>query len=142
MIEGRRVAAYVYTLLTADTGAGGVSTLLGGRIYGRRAPQGVTLPACVIQLVSSASTNTLGGVRSHAVALVDVHLIAEGASITPLVAIADRADMVLQSAGGLQDGATIVKLRRDDEREYDEDEGGVAYVHQIQTYRTEAYKTP
>jgi hypothetical protein len=139
VIEGRRVAGYVYTKLTADTGGTGVNTLLGGRIYGRRAPQGVTLPACVIQLVSATATNTLSGVRTHQTALVDVHLIAEGSNITPLVAIADRIDTVLQGAHGISDGATVVKLRRDDEREYDEDDGGVSYCHQITTWRTEVY---
>lgn len=138
-IEGRRVARFVYATLKADTGAGGVSTLLGGRIYSRRVPAAAPLPAAVVTLVSAAPSNTLGGVRVLKNALVDVHLICDGADIAPLVPIADRADAVLQGAGGLQDGAHVVKLVLDDEREYDEDEAGKAYTHQIQTFRTAVY---
>lgn len=135
MIEGRRAAAFVYTTLAADTGAGGVSTLLGGRIYPQRAPQNVTLPCCVIQLVSATPTNTTGGRRVFKSALVDVHLIAEGASMDPLDDIADRIDTVLQNAGGSQDSATVVELVQDAEQEYTEDDAGRGYMHSVQTYR-------
>lgn len=139
MLEGRRVARFVYATLAADTGAGGVSTLLGGRIYSRRVPQAATLPAAIVQLVSAVPRNTLNGSRVFKETLVDVHFICAGADITPLVPVADRADAILQGARGIQDGATVVKLVQDDEREYDEDDAGKAYTHQILTYRTEAY---
>lgn len=135
MIEGRRAASFVYTTLAADTGAGGVSTLLGGRIYPQRVPQSAALPACVIQLVSAIPSNTVGGRRAFKTALVDVHLIAEGASMAPLSAIADRVDAVLQNVGGTSGGATVVELVQEAEREYTEDEAGKVFVHQIQTYR-------
>jgi hypothetical protein len=141
MIEGRRVARFVYATLMADTGAGGVHTLLSGRIYPRRAPQAALLPACVIQLVSSFPTNTLGGRRVFKDTLVDVRLICEGSDIGPLVPIADRIDAVLQGSGGVQDGAYVVKLVLSDEREFDEDDAGKAYTHQVQTYRTEVHAT-
>ena len=135
MIEGRRAAAFVYATLKADTGAGGVNTLLGGRIYPQRIPQAATLPACLIQLVSATPTNTTGGRRVFKSALVDVHLIAEGMSMDPLDDIADRIDTVLQNAGGTQDGATVVELVQDSEQEYTEDDAGKVYMHSVQTYR-------
>lgn len=141
MIEGRRVARFVYATLAADTGAGGVYTLLGGRIYPRRVPQAAALPSCVIQLVSATPTNTIGGRRVFKQTLVDVHLICEGSDISPLVPIADRIDTILQGAKGIQDGANVVKLVLDDEREYDEDDAGKLYSHQIQTYRTAVHAT-
>lgn len=139
MIEGRRVARFVFATLKADAGVGGFNTLLGGRVYSRRVPQGIDLPAAVVQLVSAVPTNTMGGLRVFKNTLVDVHLICDGADIAPLVPAADRADAILQGAKGLQDGAAVVKLVLDDEREYDEDEAGKVYTHQIQTYRTSVY---
>jgi hypothetical protein len=139
VIEGRRVARFIFATLKADTGAGGFNTLLGGRVYSRRVPQSAALPAAVVTLVSAPSTNTMGGLRVFKNTLVDVHLICEGADIAPLVPAADRADAILQGARGIQDGAAIVKLVLDDEREYDEDDAGKVYTHQIQTYRTAVY---
>lgn len=133
------MARYVYGLLTADTGAGGVSTLLGGRIYARRVPQGAALPAAIVQLVSAVPLNTMGGIRVAKNALVDVHLIAEGSDAAPLVDIADRVDLVLQGAGGSQDDAAVVELVCVNELEYDEDDAGKVYTHLIQSYRTAAY---
>lgn len=135
MIEGRRAAAFVYSTLAADTGAGGVHTLLGGRIYVQRVPQNATLPACVIQLVSATPTNTTGGRRVFKTALVDVHLIAEGMSMDSLDDIADRVDAVLQNVGGSSGGATVVELVQDSEQEYTEDDAGKVFMHSVQTYR-------
>lgn len=135
MIEGRRAAAFVYSTLVADTGAGGVNTLLGGRIYAQRAPQAVTLPCCVIQLVSAVPTNTTGGRRVFKDVLVDVHLIADGASMDALTTTADRVDTVLQNAGGTSGSATVVELVQDSEREFTEDDAGKVYMHSVQTYR-------
>jgi hypothetical protein len=126
----------MYAQLVADAGAGGVNTLLGGRIYMRRVPMAATLPALVIQLVSATASNTIGGRRAFKQALIDAHLICEGMDISTLVPIADRIDTVIQGAKGVQDGANIVKFVQEDEREYDEDEGGKVYTHQIQSYRT------
>ena len=52
MIEGQRVAAFVFDRLAADTGAGGVSTLVGGRIYRDVVPQTAVLPAVTLPLMA------------------------------------------------------------------------------------------
>ena len=139
MLEGRRVARYVFTLLAADTGPGGASTLVGGRIYARRAPQSVVLPALVVQQVSSVTVTTLGGVRVFANNQTDVRAIFDGGNTGQMVAIGDRVDAVLQGAGGLQDGARVVKLVKTDELEMDTDEAGKPYAHLIQTFGTPAH---
>jgi hypothetical protein len=57
-IEAQRVAGLVWDLLKADTGAGGVNTLVSGRIYRDRVPQAAALPAVTVALVSSVPTRT------------------------------------------------------------------------------------
>jgi hypothetical protein len=141
LLEGRRVARFIFATLAADSGAEGFATMIGGRIFSRRVPQAAALPACVIQLVSAVPTSTLNGIRVFKDTLVDVHLIVDGSDIAPLVPLADRADLILQGATGIQDGANVVKLVLDDEREFDEDESGKVFSHQVQTYRTAVHAT-
>ncbi|HEX5164226.1 MAG TPA: hypothetical protein VFV93_02420, partial [Thermomicrobiales bacterium] len=57
--EGQAVAALVFDALKADTGAGGVNTLVGGRIYRERAPQAAAVPAVVIGGVTWEPANTV-----------------------------------------------------------------------------------
>lgn len=137
MLEGQRVASLVFDLLAADTGAGGVSTLVGARIYRDQVPQTEPLPAVTITLVSAPDTNTVGGRRVFQVTLVDVRVVADG--LVYPTAIADRVDAVLQNVGGVNATVTVVELRRDGVQAFIEDDAGKSYAHLIQTYRTEAY---
>lgn len=137
MIEGQRVASLVYDLLKADTGAGGVNTLTGGRIYRDRVPQAATLPAVTISLVSATDLNTMGAARVFQSVLVDVRVVNDGTSYAN--AIADRVDAVLQNVGGLKETVTTVELRREQVQAFIEDEAGRSYAHLISTYRSEAY---
>ena len=50
---------------------------------------------------------TIGGRRVFKDVLVDVHLIADGASMDALTTIADRVDEVLQNAGGASGNSPI-----------------------------------
>lgn len=136
------MASAVYAALAADTGAGGVSTLLGARIYRDRVPRTVhTWPACTISLVSHVDTNTLSGVRVFATTLVDVRVVAEGSDYVDLNTVADRIDTVLQglSLATGSPAVRVVKLRRDGVQAFIEDDEGRSYAHLIQTYRTEAH---
>lgn len=137
MIEGQRVASFVFDTLAADTGVGGVSTLVGARIYRDRVPQGQTLPAITVTLVSDVDTNTLGGRRVFGVVLVDVRVVAAGLEYPNT--IADRVDAVLQNVSGVKSTVTVVELRRDGVQAFIEDDAGKSYAHLIQTYRSEAY---
>lgn len=137
MIEGQRVAGLVFDLLKADAGAGGVNTLVGGRIYRDRVPQSVALPAVTITLVSSVPTNTMGGKRVFQNVLVDVRVVTDG--LVYPTAIADRADTVIQNATGIKDTVHVVELVQDSVQAFIEDDAGKSYSHIVATYRTPAY---
>lgn len=137
MIEGQRVASLVFDLLKADTGTGGVNTLVGGRIYRDRVPQGIALPAITITLVSSVPENTVGGRRVFQNVLVDVRVVSDGAVYAN--DIADRADTVLQNRGGLKETVSVVELVQDAVQAFVEDDNGKSYAHIVATYRTPAY---
>lgn len=140
-LEGQDVVTLVFNLLAADTGAGGVSTLLSGRIYRDRVPQSAALPAATVTLVSHTDLNTIGGRRVLANTLVDVRIVGSGPSYAAINPVARRADIVLQSAGGASFGSMVVELRRTAMQQFIEDDAGVMFAHTIQTYRSEAYAT-
>lgn len=146
MIEGSRVAAFVWSALVADSGAGGVNTLLGGtpstpgRIYRDQVPQAAALPAATVTLVSATDANTLGGDRVFGAVLVDVRVVGSGASYGTITPIADRADLVLQNRRGTSGGVQIVELRREQVQSFVENEAGTAFTHILSTYRTECYQ--
>lgn len=138
MIEGQRVAAFVFDKLAADTGAGGVSTLVGGRIYRDVVPQAAALPAVTVTLVSATDTNTIGARRVFQQVLVDVRVVAAGAVYANT--IADRVDTVLQNVGGVQSSVvTVVELRREQVTAFIESDAGKLYAHIVASYRSESY---
>lgn len=137
MIEGQRVASLVWDLLRADTGAGGVSTLVGARIYRDMVPQAAALPAVTVALVSATDTNTMGARRVFQQCLVDVRVVGDGAGYQN--AIADRVDAVLQNVGGLKDSVTVVELRREQVTAFVESDSGKVYSHIVASYRSESY---
>jgi len=137
MLEGQRVASFVWDTLAADTGAGGVSTLVGGRIYRDRVPQTAALPAITVTLVSAVDTNTIGGRRVKQNVLVDVRVVADGSGYPN--AIADRIDTVLQNAGGTKSSVVVVELVREQVTAFIEDDAGKSYSHVVATYRSPAY---
>ena len=139
MLEGQRAAAFVFDALKADAA---FNAAIGGRLYRDQVPQAAQLPAGLVSLVSATDSNTLGGVRVFAAALVDVHLIAAGSSYGPINAAADRADTVLQNRDGTSGGAVIVELRREQVMAYLETEAGTTFAHLVSTYRTEAHAAP
>ena len=138
MLEAQRAVAYVFDSLKADSQ---FSTALGGRLYRDQVPQAATLPAGIVSLVSSTDSATLGAGRVFAMTLIDVHLIASGASYGPINAAADRADAVLQNRTGTSGGIHVVELRREQTQAFLEVEAGVTYSHVILSFRTEAYAT-
>lgn len=143
MIEAQRVMAFVFDSLKADAGAGGVNTLLSGRIYRDLVPASALLPAATITLVSGTDSNTLGGDRVLETVLIDVRVIGDGASYGPLNPVADRIDAVLQNRGGVSGGVRTVELRRDQVQAFIETEAsGKTYSHLLATYRTESHVYP
>lgn len=136
MIESQRAVAYVFDALKADAA---FSAAIGGRLYRDQVPQAATLPAGLVSLVSGTDSNTLGGVRVFDAVLIDVHLIAAGASYGPINGAADRADAVLQNAVGTSGGVQVVELRRTQTMAYLEVDAGATYAHLVMTWNTEAH---
>jgi hypothetical protein len=141
--EGQAVAALVWAALAADTGAGGVSTLLGGRIYRDRVPQSAALPAAVIDSVRWVPLNTMNGRRVAVQGYLSVHFIGDGSDYGSINPAAARADVVVHGLAGANGGVTAVKLENvGPDTAYTEDDAGKVYVHITMDYRTPAYQTP
>lgn len=136
-LEGQQVAGYIFDQLVADAGAGGVNTLLSGRIYRDVVPQTAALPAATISLISHVDEGTRGGFRIFARTVIDVRVVGDGTAYQNTVAA--RVDAVLQNAIGSRNGVTIVKLRRDGVQAFIENDSGKLYAHIVQTFRTEAH---
>lgn len=136
MIESERVITFVFDALLADSA---FASAIGGRLYRDQVPQAVALPAGIVRLVSATDVATLGASRVWSNVLVDVHLIAQGASYGPIKSAADRADVVLQQRSGAAGGAQIVELRREQIQAFVLPEAGISYAHLITSWRTEAY---
>jgi hypothetical protein len=142
-LEGHDVCSLVASLLLADGGAGGVNTLLGGRIYPDEVPQSAAFPAATVGLVAAPDTNTLGGVHVMSTVDVDVRVVTSGTSYAPIDAVARRVDALLDGASGTYRDTYAYRLRQIDFRRVAErDAGGTAFRHLIGTYRSEAHPTP
>jgi hypothetical protein len=147
-LEGHDVCALVWDLLVADSGAGGVNTLLGGapgtpgRIYQDLVPQAAPLPAATVGLVAAPDTTSVSGDHVLATVDVDVRVIGAGTSYGPIAPIARRVDVVLSGAAGTAGETYAYKLERIDFRRAPADDGGVSYRQMIGTYRTPAHPAP
>ena len=141
-LEGQAVAALVWSALAADTGAGGVSTLLGGRLYREKVPQAAALPALFVGAVRWVPTNTRSGRRVAVQAYLDVHLVGDGNDYGAINPAAFRADAVVHGLAGSDSGVNVVKLENvGPDLAYTEDEAGKLYSHIVLSYRTPAYAT-
>jgi uncharacterized protein DUF3168 len=147
-LEGHDVCALVWDLLVADSGAGGVNTLLGGtpsapgRIYQDLVPQAAPLPAATVGLVAAPDLTTLSGDHVLATVQVDVRVIGSGTSYSAIAPIARRVNVVLHGASGTAGESYAYKLERIDFRRAPADDGGVSYRQMIATYATPAHPAP
>jgi len=147
-LEGHDVCALVWDLLVADSGAGGVNTLLGGtpttpgRIYQDLVPQAASLPAATVGLVAAPDTTTLSGDHVLTTVQVDVRVIGAGTSYSAIAPIARRADVVLAGAHGTAGESYAYKLERIDFRRMPADDGGVSYRQMISTWQSPAHPAP
>jgi hypothetical protein len=99
---------WIYGQMHADTGAGGVSTLVGDRIYTDEAPQNSAYPMVLISAQSPAmDIVTLGPHRGAIDALYWVRVVGKGASKAALDTIYARIDYLLQDAGGFNREAQV-----------------------------------
>lgn len=141
VLEAESVVGAAVQRLTSDTGPGGVSTLVGGRIYRDMIPQGAGYPAVVVAVQAATDDLTMGGDHVLQDVLVLVKVVDRGASYTTVQPIAKRIAERLEGYGRIvQDGVHIVKFRREAAPPQPaEVEQGVRYLHLNQLFRTEAY---
>lgn len=142
MLEGLAVVAAVFDWLKADSGAGGVFTLAGGRLYRDQIPQGVVGIAVVVTLVSSTPTNTLGGLRVFERTVIDIAVIgAAGLDYSAANPLAKRVDVVIQNKSGTKSGVNVVELVKEQTTAFIENDSGKSYPHIVQTYATPSHAT-
>ncbi len=123
MQETFRAEQWLYALLTGDGGAGGVNTLVSGRIYAYIATSGAVFPLVVYSHQGSRDVRGVGPTRIMASLVYQVKVIGKGsaAGFGAIKAVADRIDALLQGANGsVVDGRVLSCVR----------EQGISYVEQ------------
>lgn len=137
MIETFRAEQWLYSLLSGDAGAGGVNTLVGGRIYAYVAPSGAAFPLVVYSRQAGHDVMGVGTVRIMASELYQVKVIGKGATVSfgAIKAVADRIDSLLQGASGSVVDGLILSCVREQAISYVENSGSDIYSHLGGLYR-------
>lgn len=137
MIETVRVEQWLYGLLSGDTGAGGVSTLVGGRIYAYIAPERSAFPLVVYSRQAGHDVAGVGPVRIMAREVYQVKVIGKAATVAfgAIKPIADRIDTLLQGASGSVVDGSILSCVREQGVSYVESSGSDTYSHLGGLYR-------
>lgn len=131
-----RVAGFIYSALTGDSGPSGVNTLVSGRVYRDMMPQSVNAyPAIVIQNLSATPTVANGTARVLSSDLWLVKIIGQGESQVQNTTIGDRIDAVLQGRSGTTGGVHIPPLNLESLLAYSELEGAKRWTYLDLTYR-------
>jgi hypothetical protein len=131
-----RAGVFIIAALVADTGGGGVSALVDGRIYRDMIPQDVNAyPAIVVQNLSATPVAANGTHRVLSSDLWLVKVIGQGESHVPLTTIGDRVDAVLQGRSGTTGGVHIPPLNLESSLAYSELEGAKRWTYLDLTYR-------
>ncbi len=137
MIETVRVEQWLCELLTGDTGEGGVSTLVGGRIYAYVAPEGSAFPLVIYSRQAGHDVAGVGSARIMASEVYQVKVIGRAAAVlfNAIKAIADRIDSLLQGASGSVVDGQILSCVREQVVSYVENSGSDVYSHLGGLYR-------
>lgn len=137
MQESFRAETWLYSLLSGDTGAGGVNTLVGGRIYAYLAPAGAAFPLVVFSHQAGHDVRGVGPARIMASLAYQVKAIGKGtaASFGTIKAIADRIDALLQGASGNVVDGQVLSCVREQGVSYVENSGSDVYSHLGGLYR-------
>ena len=105
---------WIFGLLHGDTGAGGVDTLVGGRIYSDEAPSGSAYPLVLISAQSNAmDVVSIGPHRVMVNTLYWIRVVGKGASKKALQTICDRLDVLLQASGGVSSTIRVLMVNRE-----------------------------
>jgi hypothetical protein len=105
---------WYYGILHADTGAGGVSTLVGDRIYTDEAPAGSAYPFVLISAQSNGiDVVSIGPHRVMVNTLYWIRVVGKGASKAALGPTYARIDTLLQAAGGVTSTIRVLMVNRE-----------------------------
>ena len=137
MQETARAEKWLYSVLSGDTGAGGVNTLVGGRIYAYLAPERSAYPLVIFSHQGDYDVMGVGTARILASTLYQVKAVgkASAVSMMSLQAIADRIDALLQGASGTVTDGEIVSCVREQQISYVEYAESAVYGHLGGLYR-------
>ena len=105
---------WYYATLHADNGAGGVDTLVAGRIFTDEAPAGAAYPMVVLSAQAPGiDVVSIGPYRVMVNTLYWIRVVGKGASKKALEPIADRIDLLLQAAGGTSGSFRVLMVNRE-----------------------------
>ena len=107
---------FYFDTLAGDTGAGGVNTLVAGRIYVDEAPAGVTVTYPFVLISAQADATDVVSNGPHLVmvnTLYWIRVMGKGASKKALQAIYDRIHVLLQAAGGSTAAIRVLMVLRE-----------------------------
>jgi hypothetical protein len=124
----------VVSLLTADSGGGGVATLATGGVWARVVPQGTVAPYVVFNQQASTDNYTLR-VRAWTEYVYQITAVCEGESGLPAQTINDRIDVVMTDGSLAVPGFTAMIVRRIQMIEYPEIVDGVTITRSGALYR-------
>jgi hypothetical protein len=138
--ETFRAEQWLYSLLSGDTGAGGVSTLVGGRIYAYIAPSGAAYPLVVFSHQAGHDVRGVGTTRIMASMVYQVKAIGKGsaANFGAVKAVADRIDALLQGSSGSVADGYVVSCVRETPVSYVETNGSDVFSHLGGLFRIQA----
>jgi len=143
MIETVRIEQWLYTLLSCDTGLGGVNTLVGGRIYAYQAPEGAVFPFVVYCRQAGHDVMGVGAARIMASEVYQVKVVGKAATVSfgTIKPIADRIDTLLQGASGTVVDGRVLSCVREQGISYVENSGSDVYSHLGGLYRIQVQPT-
>jgi hypothetical protein len=114
MSEIVNLEEWLYGVLHADNGVGGVSTLVGDRIYTDEAPASSAYPMVLISAQAPGiDVVSIGPHRVMVATLYWIRVLGKGASKKALATIADRIDVLLQASGGVTASIRVLMVNRE-----------------------------
>lgn len=103
-----RVSQWLYSTLAADAT---ITATCGSRIYADEAPQGAAFPLVIFAHIGNVDVlNAYGNGRLNKVIYL-VRAVAQGSSVSPILAVADRFDPLLLVQNVTVDGVRIAYVQ-------------------------------
>jgi hypothetical protein len=125
--ETLAVARWLYQMLTNDVA---LQTLVQGKVFAYRAPEGTAFPYVLFQLQSSDLDSRIGETRLASRGRWVVKAVGKGSDFLPLRSIASRLDEVISGGSGLtMDGVIVACVREQPLEMLESSDSGEDYGH-------------